>query len=157
MSRELTMFTDGACKGNPGPAGLGVVFYENDQEVASFSEPIGEATNNIAEYKALLLGLEKAQALGVDFLKIRTDSELMFKQISGVYKVKHENMKPLYEQAMTFLKQFRGVEMKAVPRAENARADELATQAIRSLKTKANTDSCPDVFHIGEESPSSKG
>ena len=151
------MFTDGACSGNPGPAGLGVVFYENGKEVASFSESIGEATNNIAEYKALLLGLVKAQELDVDFLKIRTDSELMFKQIRGVYKVKHENMKPLYEQAIVLLKKFRGVEMKAIPRAQNARADELATSSIRSLKIKTNTDSCPDVFHMGEESPSSKG
>lgn len=158
LSRTLLVCTDGACSGNPGPAGVGVVFIEDGKEIHSISEPIGNATNNIAEYTALIRGLEEAQKLQATHLKVRTDSELMFKQVRGDYKVKNEGIKPLHAKVMELLKNFKGVEMKAVPREENKRADQLATQSIRSLSTTVNTDNCPDnIFVIGEESPCSEG
>ena len=146
--------TDGACSGNPGPAAIGVVITSEGKTVKTVSEAIGEATNNIAEYRALIRGLEEARALGAERIKVSTDSELMFRQIKGEYKVRHENMVPLHARALELLKAFRSVECRAVPREENKDADRLATSA---LKKNAGRDDRSHVFCMGEESPGSKG
>jgi ribonuclease HI len=151
---HLEIFTDGACSGNPGEASIGVVLKQEGKTVKEVSRSIGRATNNIAEYSALVAALQEAKALNADELRVNTDSEWMFKQIRGVYKVKNEQIKPLYEEAMALVKNFKRVEFKWIPREENQEADRLATGA---LKAKANQGDRPDVFVIGEESPSSEG
>jgi ribonuclease HI len=152
---SFEIFSDGACSGNPGPAAIGVVIREDGRKVKEVSEAIGDATNNIAEYKAFIRGLIEAKALGAEHVKLRTDSQLLFYQLKGEYKVKHANMKPLHEQALLLLKGFKKVECKVVPREENKDADLLATSALK--QQKASQDDRPDVFIMGEESPSSKG
>lgn len=158
MMPEFEIFSDGACSGNPGPAAIGVVIRKDGVKVKEVSETIGEATNNIAEYKAFIRGLEEAKALGAEHVRLRTDSQLLFYQIKGTYKVKHANMKPLHEQALQLLKGFKKVECKVVPREENTDADLLATSALKhKVSQKESPDDRPDVFIMGEESPSSKG
>ena len=128
---KVILHVDGGARGNPGPAAIGVVVSGSDggllEEVA---ERIGFATNNVAEYRALLKGLERARCLGADEVEIIGDSELVARQLSGVYKVKHPAMKPLYEQARQALDQFRSWDIRTVPRAQNARADELVNAAL---------------------------
>lgn len=149
----LTINTDGACSGNPGPAGIGVVIVDGDNVVKTVSRYIGEATNNIAEYTALVVALEEAVALGAKKLVVRTDSELMYKQVIGQYAVKHENIKPLFEQVKQLIKHFEHVDLSHVRREFNKEADRLSTQAIKKFKQ----DDRPAVADGGEESPSSKG
>ncbi len=152
------IFSDGACSGNPGPAAVGAVIRRDGVVVKEISEPIGVATNNIAEYRAFIRGLEAAQALGAEQVRLRTDSELLFYQLKGKYKVKHANIKPLHEKAVALLKLFKNVECKVVPREENQEADRLATSALKkNVLQNASHDDRPDVFIMGEESPSSKG
>jgi ribonuclease HI len=128
---KVILHVDGGARGNPGPAAIGVVVSDPDgrllEEVA---ERIGFATNNVAEYRALLKGLERAHSLGADEVEIIGDSELVARQLLGVYKVKHPAMKPLYEQALRELNRFRSWEIRTVPRADNARADELVNFAL---------------------------
>ena len=152
---SFEIFSDGACSGNPGPAGIGVVIRKDGKKVREVSEAIGQATNNIAEYRAFIRGLVEAKALGAEHVQLRTDSQLLFYQLKGEYKVKHANMKPLHEEALLLLKSFKKVECKVVPREENKDADLLATSALK--QQKASQDDRPDVFIMGEESPSSKG
>ncbi len=147
--------SDGASSGNPGPAGIGVVIKSEGKTVKTVSEPIGEATNNVAEYTAIIRALKEVRALGAEHVRLRTDSELIFFQLKGDYKVKHPNMKPLYEEALGLLKSFKKVEFKVVPREENQEADRLATAALKNIK--AGHDGRSVEFIIGEESPSSKG
>lgn len=94
------------------------------------SERIGQATNNVAEYRAVLLGLERARTLGASEIEIIGDSELVARQLGGSYKVKHPSMKPLYQQAMAALASFEKWSIRTVPRAQNARADELVNRAL---------------------------
>jgi ribonuclease HI len=101
--KELIIFTDGGSRGNPGPAGNGVAIYENETLIGEIGEYIGETTNNIAEYKALIRGLEECQRLGVTRLRSYADSELLVKQINGQYKVKNEGLIPLFHE-IQFLK-----------------------------------------------------
>jgi ribonuclease HI len=152
--RNIDIFTDGACSGNPGEASIGVVFKEDGQTFREIAQAIGRATNNIAEYSALIAALKEAKMLNAEILRVHTDSDWMFKQIRGVYKVKNEQIKPLYEEAIALAKTFKRVEFKWIPREENKEADRLATGV---LKAKASQDDRPDVFIIGEESPSSEG
>ena len=153
--KVFEVYSDGACSGNPGPAGIGVVIKVDGGTVQTVSEPIGAATNNIAEYTAIIRALKEAKTLGAEHLKLRTDSELVFYQLKGEYKVKHLNLKPLHEEALGLLKSFKKVEFKVVPREDNADADRLATAALKNIK--AGHDGRSDEFIIGEESPSSTG
>ncbi len=122
---------DGGARGNPGPAAIGVVVSDVDGNVLEeLAEPIGVATNNVAEYRALLRGIEWARGLGADELEIVNDSELVARQLSGTYKVKHPAMKPLYDEAVTALRPLRSWQIRSVPRARNARADELVNRAL---------------------------
>ena len=149
----LSIYTDGACSGNPGPAGIGVVIKNGEEKVKEISRPIGIATNNIAEYTALIVALEEALALKAQAVDVTTDSELMCKQITGVYAVKHENIIPLFEQVKQLAKQFSAFHIKHVKREFNKEADKLSTQAIK----KISQDGRPAIADGGEESPSSKG
>jgi ribonuclease HI len=127
----LVVHVDGGARGNPGPAAIGVVVSDPDGEVLDeVAERIGVATNNVAEYQALLRGLERAAALGAREVEIVNDSELVARQLTGAYKVKHPSMKPLYEQAISALRGFDRWRIRSVPRAENARADALVNAAL---------------------------
>jgi ribonuclease HI len=131
---KLVVHVDGGARGNPGPAAIGVVVSEPGGEVIDeVAEQIGVATNNVAEYRALLRGLERARALGASEVELVNDSELVARQLTGAYKVKHPAMKPLYEQALAFLRGFERWQIRSVPRAENARADELVNAALDGL------------------------
>jgi ribonuclease HI len=122
---------DGGARGNPGPAAVGVVLATPDGEVVEeSSERIGQATNNVAEYRAVLLGLDRARRLGANEVEIIGDSQLVARQLDGSYKVKHAAMKPLHQEAMAALSAFDRWSIRTVPRAQNARADELVNEAL---------------------------
>lgn len=128
---RLILWTDGGARGNPGPAGIGVVLTDAQGElVAEIAEYIGEATNNQAEYRALIAGLTRAQELAATVVDIRMDSELVVRQLQGEYKVKNENMKPLYAQATALLKTFARYTIQHVRREQNTEADKLVNQAL---------------------------
>lgn len=127
---RLVLYTDGAARGNPGPAAIGIVLRDmNGSEIASFGQVIGETTNNEAEYRALLRGLALAAKHG-DEIEVRTDSELMARQLKGTYRVRAANLKPLYDQAQHALARFKRANIVIVPRELNRRADALANQAL---------------------------
>lgn len=125
------LYTDGASRGNPGEAGAGAVLLDGERRpLASRALYLGQCTNNVAEYRALLAGLELALQHGCERLTIFLDSELIVRQISGQYKVKNAHLQPLYLQAKGLLQRLKGWRIKHVPRAENAQADQLANQGI---------------------------
>ncbi len=128
---KLVLHVDGGARGNPGPAAIGVVVSTPEGEVLDeIAERIGTATNNVAEYRALLRGVERAAALGAREVEIVNDSELVAKQITGAYRVKHPSMKPLYAEAIAALRSFDRWRVRSVPRAQNARADGLVNEAL---------------------------
>ena len=128
---KVTVHVDGGARGNPGPAAIGVVVCGSDGAVLDeVSERIGVATNNVAEYRALLRGIERAAALGAREAEFINDSELVAKQLNGVYKVKHPAMKPLYDEASSALQGLERWTIRSVPRARNARADALVNRAL---------------------------
>jgi ribonuclease HI len=128
---KLILHVDGGARGNPGPAAIGVVIEDRDGRVLEeVSETIGRATNNVAEYRALLRGLDRARSLAATELEIIGDSELVARQLTGAYKVKHPAIKGLHAQAMAALEQFDRWSVRTVPRAQNARADELVNAAL---------------------------
>jgi len=125
------LFTDGASRGNPGQAGAGaVLFSEQGEELAARAVFLGTCTNNVAESRALLVGLEEARRQGCAELAISLDSELIVRQVQGRYKVKNEALLPLFQQVRERLAQFKTWSIAHVPRAQNARADQLANQGI---------------------------
>ncbi|OGX32694.1 MAG: hypothetical protein A3F87_04440 [Omnitrophica WOR_2 bacterium RIFCSPLOWO2_12_FULL_51_24] len=131
MRKRLTIFTDGACHGNPGPSGVGVVICdEKGATVKNLSEYIGETTNNVAEYMALIYGLQEALILRADEVIINTDSELLAKQLKKEYKIKDADLKILYRQAGHLLGGFVKYEVKHIDRSDNKGADKLANKAI---------------------------
>jgi ribonuclease HI len=128
---KLIVHVDGGARGNPGPAAAACVVSEPGGGVLEESARLlGEATNNVAEYRALLLGLERAHALGASEVEVIGDSELIAKQVTGVYKVKHPAMKPLHAEALQALRAFERWSIRTVPRAQNAEADALVNQAL---------------------------
>ncbi len=128
---KLVVNVDGGARGNPGPAAIGVVVSEPDGTVIDeVSEWIGVATNNVAEYRAVLKGIERAQALGAGEVELIGDSELVARQLTGAYKVKHPSMKPLHAEALAALSGFDRWRIRTVPRAQNARADALVNAAL---------------------------
>jgi ribonuclease HI len=132
---KLVVHVDGGARGNPGPAAIGVVVSEPDGGVIDeVAERIGEATNNVAEYRAVLKGVERALALGATEVELVGDSELVARQLTGAYKVKHPSMKPLYAQAVAALSKFDRWRIRTVPRAQNARADELVNAALDAAR-----------------------
>ncbi|MBL7068469.1 MAG: ribonuclease HI family protein [Candidatus Omnitrophica bacterium] len=139
MPERLLIYIDGAARGNPGPAGIGVVILdENKNKVKEYSKHLGSATNNTAEYNALIYALQEAHMLGVKDVVLHTDSELVAKQLKGEFRVKNANIKPLFEQAVHLINGFEKVEVKRIDRSLNKEADRLANKAINlsGLKTK---------------------
>lgn len=128
---KLIIHVDGGSRGNPGPAAVAAVLSTEDGEVvADAKQTIGVASNNVAEYKAVLLGLAEAQRLGADVVEVVNDSELVQKQLNGEYKVKHPDMKPLYSEAVRAFAEFTSWKIRSVPRAQNKDADALVNQAL---------------------------
>jgi ribonuclease HI len=130
---ELTVCFDGASRGNPGKAAIGIVVVQNGVPVREIGEAIGEATNNVAEYRALLRGLEEAAALGARRVQILSDSELVVRQLSGRYRVRSPALAALHRDALTRMRRFDRVSIRHVPRAENRGADALANRALDEL------------------------
>jgi ribonuclease HI len=129
---------DGGARGNPGPAGVGVVLIDDSgAELDRANAYIGETTNNVAEYRALLLGLDRALAIGVRELEVVNDSELIAKQVTGEYKVKNEQLRMLHAQARDALSAFERWSIRSVPRAKNDLADALVNEAIDARATTA--------------------
>ena len=127
------LFTDGGARGNPGPAGIGVVLQDDEGGVvAEIAEGIGHATNNVAEYRALIAGLELALRKGCTELEVRTDSKLVAMQVEGRWKIKSDGLRSLAVRARSLLDRFEDVSISYVPRLENARADRLANIGMDS-------------------------
>lgn len=155
MSNALKIFIDGACQGNPGPAGIGVVLADEKNIIKEFSQPIGEATNNIAEYSALIFGLIQALSLKAKKIQVYCDSELVCHQVCGRYKVKNIKLKFLYQQALGLLQCFQSVDIRHIGRLENTKADQLATRSLQYIQSNSYDRPEEDLFR--EESPSSPG
>jgi len=131
---KLTVNVDGGARGNPGLAGIAAVATGEDGEVlAERNETIGEATNNVAEYRAMLLGIELAGELGADEVELIGDSELIVKQVQGKFKVKQEHLRPLRAQVVEALSGLDSWTIRNVPREENERADALVNEALDAL------------------------
>lgn len=132
---KLVVHVDGGSRGNPGPAAAAAVVSTPDGEVLDEAhELLGAATNNVAEYRGLLLGLARARELGADEVEVVNDSELVAKQVNGLYKVKHPDMKPLHAQARAALEGFGRWQVRSVPRAQNAAADALVNAALDAAR-----------------------
>lgn len=128
---HLIVCTDGGARGNPGPAAVGASITDLDgTELDHVSEYIGETTNNVAEYTAVLRGLEVAHDLGADEVTLRSDSELLIRQLQGRYKVKAAHLQPLHAEARSLLARFKASTLQHVRREQNVRADALVNQAL---------------------------
>ncbi len=133
---KARLSTDGGARGNPGPAAFGYVLETEDGHVlAAHGEAIGRATNNVAEYRGLVAGMEKAAELGVAELEVVSDSELLVKQMQGEYRVKNEALRVLWEEASDLERRFRKVRYTAVRRAHNELADRLVNEALDASTT----------------------
>jgi ribonuclease HI len=130
---KAIVHVDGGARGNPGPAAAACVIATPAGEVlGEHAQLLGQVTNNVAEYRALLLGLARARELGVTDVEVVNDSELIAKQVNGQYKVRHAAMRPLYLEAMAALRGFERWRVRTVPRAQNAEADALVNAALDS-------------------------
>lgn len=127
---EALLFTDGGARNNPGPAGIGFELEINGVAKNYGGAFIGVATNNVAEYEAIIWGLENALEAGAESIELRVDSELAVKQLKGEYKVKNADLKPLHALASKLLSRFKAVRLEHIPREENAQADRLVNEAI---------------------------
>ena len=128
---KLVVHVDGGSRGNPGPAAAAAVLSTPDGDVVDeAARTLGRTTNNVAEYRGLLLGVERAAALGATEVEVINDSELIAHQVTGRYKVKHPDMKPLHAEALRALGGFERWSIRPVPRAQNADADALVNQAL---------------------------
>jgi ribonuclease HI len=128
---RVIVHVDGGARGNPGPAAAAAVVSDPDGQVLDeAAEVLGVVTNNVAEYRGLLLGLQRAHELGATEVDVVNDSELVAKQVNGEYKVKHPDMKPLHAQALAALDGFERWRVRSVPRAQNAAADALVNAAL---------------------------
>lgn len=135
--KQAEIFIDGAAKGNPGPAGIGVVICQNQQVLKNLHQYIGNATNNVAEYMALIYALQEALILKIENLVIHTDSELLYRQMKKEYKVKSPHLLGLYNQAVHLLSSFKSVNIRHIPRENNRGADKLANIAVKEARKKA--------------------
>jgi ribonuclease HI len=145
MDEVITLQFDGGSRGNPGPAGVGVVLRAQDgTPLVTLGRFIGRATNNVAEYKALITALEEAGKLGATKIVVRGDSELIIKQMRGEYRVKHPDLRPLYEQAQSLLRQFERSKIEHNYREDNTLADKLANLAMDRRKDVLDADDVED-------------
>ncbi len=132
---KLIIYSDGGARGNPGPAGIGAVLKnEKGQIIAQISEYLGVATNNQAEYKAIIRGLEEANKQGANHVEANLDSELVVKQLNGEYKVKNSGLAPLFLQIHDYRQNFKKIEFKHIKREFNKEADKLANEAMNRGK-----------------------
>ncbi len=152
-AESIDIYIDGAARGNPGPAGAGVVFIKDNKIKHCFSEFLGNRTNNQAEYLSLILALEKAKEFGYKKIRIKTDSQLISRQIKGLYKTKNGILLKLLDRAKRLLLQFDSWEIIEIPRKENSKADRLARDASRAREG----DRVPFSKERDEESPDSSG
>jgi ribonuclease HI len=133
-TRTIRIFCDGGSRGNPGPAGIGAVVLDPESEpprlLASVSETIGIATNNVAEYTALVRALEVASELGASRVEVRADSQLLIRQLEGRYRVKNAGLAPLHRRARELLAAYREVDLQHVRREDNTEADALVNAAL---------------------------
>ena len=133
MKTKLILNVDGASRGNPGPAAIGVTLKdETGVLLAELSEKIGQTTNNQAEYRALIAGLKQCKILGAKEVFVRSDSELMVRQVLGIYRVKKEELKPLYGEVRKLAGSFAVFKINNIPREQNKEADKLANKALDS-------------------------
>jgi len=136
---KVIVHVDGGARGNPGPAAAACVISSPSGELlGEHAQLLGTVTNNVAEYRALLLGLARAHELGATEVEVVGDSELIAKQVRGIYKVKHEAMKPLHREATEALKKFERWSIRTVPRAQNADADALVNAALDQARAAAS-------------------
>ncbi|MFB6212464.1 MAG: ribonuclease HI family protein [Candidatus Magasanikbacteria bacterium] len=137
-NNEIIIYTDGGSQGNPGPAAIGALIKMNSEEKEEYNKRIGEATNNIAEYKAAIFGLEKLkQKIGKEkasekSIKLKSDSELLVNQVQGKYKVKSDNLKELFIDLWNIMQDFKSVEFELIPREDNQAADRLVNKSLFS-------------------------
>ena len=137
MKEKLEIFIDGACRGNPGPAAVGVVIYQNGVILKKLSKCIGHATNNLAEYSALIYALQEALLLKAEEIQIHTDSQLMFNQLKGDYKINSPQLKELFTQVKELAGGFKKISFKQIPREKNQEADKLAGEVLnQALKNE---------------------
>lgn len=156
-AKEVFINIDGASSGNPGDSAVGILIRDiNNQEVGKISKYIGIGTNNAAEYTALVIALEQAYKLGAERLHIKSDSELLVKQMKKEYKVKNDNLKELNQKAKDLFKNFAYIDIEHIKREFNKEADYLAKKAIEEHQ-KADRTVAVCVLRNTEESPSSKG
>ncbi len=127
---ELTIYSDGASRNNPGEAGAGIVIMRDGKPAEKIGRYLGVTTNNIAEYSAAIIGLEQAVRLGASRVSLRADSELLVKQVNGEYKVKNEGLKPLHAKVRELIAKIGNVDVQYIPREMNKEADALANKAI---------------------------
>jgi ribonuclease HI len=127
---ELTIYTDGASRNNPGEAGAGVYIMQGSKPLERLARYLGQTTNNVAEYSAAIMGLERAVKLGARRVKLLADSELLVKQINGQYQVKSQGLKPLHARVKELIARIGSVEVQYIRREENKEADALANKAI---------------------------
>lgn len=150
--KTLLLNVDGGSRGNPGPAGIGIVVRDpSGYVVQEISESIGRTTNNVAEYKAMIRGLEACRALNAQRVLVCSDSELLVRQMVGTYRVKAEHLQPLHEQATRLARSFSQVAFRRIPREENAHADRLASEAIEARA--AAGAATPGAFELVEDDP----
>jgi ribonuclease HI len=126
----IEVYVDGAARGNPGPAGIGVVIKDGPKLIGEIGAYIGKSTNNIAEYMALVRGLEEVLIRGYKSASFYSDSELLVKQLNGEYKVKHENLVPLHYHVLTLVDRMKDFSIKHVTREKNEHADKMANEGI---------------------------
>ena len=135
IKAHLYLYVDGACSGNPGPAGAAAILKDADgTTLLEKARAFGPATNNVAEYQAVVLGLELAATLRPKALTIRSDSELLVRQLAGQYKIRASHLKPLYNQVRRLLAPFQVVEIEHIPRQQNAEVDKLARKAVEKAR-----------------------
>lgn len=127
---KYTLYTDGGARGNPGPGGIGIVLYQEEEIIYEGSKYIGKCTNNEAEYMALIAGLTVAQQKNIKEIESYLDSELIVKQLNKEYKVKNERLKLLYEKVISLVGSFDNVAFKHVKREKNKKADALVNEAL---------------------------
>jgi ribonuclease HI len=153
---SVVVHTDGASRGNPGPAAIGVVIAEPSGRVlVEFGESLAPTTNNVAEYTAVVRALERAAVLGARRVQVMMDSQLVVRQLNGSYRVKHRDMLPLYRKVLELIQRFEQVSFEHVPREENVEADRLANQALDG-GAESNESVVGSVFKaLTEDRPSS--
>lgn len=136
MTIRLEIYIDGGAKGNPGPSGIGVIICRDGEVIKNVSEFIGKTTNNVAEYTALIYGLQEALILKAASVTVYTDSQLLYRQLRHEYKIKNSNLIGLYNQVRLLLSGIASFEIRHIPREKNSGADKLVKKAIREATRK---------------------